>query len=217
MKDFLLRNDTKLLFRNDPTTDLVKLTAGKKVLFVYGGGSVKKNGCYEDIKNAIDQSGGTFYEASHSSRERSAIETGINLALENQIDFIIGAGGASVMDCAKLIAFGTCHKEDWWTYVKEKNPYGLDKIPLILIPTYPSSGSEYGLGAVAIDSKTDDFGTAFGIPADYAILVPKYSLSLGKELTAYIGLVTLVQLSASVIVDKILYPMMLVFLSFVMF
>ena len=106
------------------------------------------------------------------------------------------------MDCAKLIAFGSCHKEDWWSYVKEKNPYDLDKLPLILIPTYPSSGSEYGLGAVAIDSKNDDFGTAFGIPADYAILVPKYSLSLGKELTAYTGLVTLVQLSASVIGDK---------------
>ena len=47
MKDFMLRNDTKLLFRNDPTADLAELTAGKKVLFVYGGGSVKKNGCYD--------------------------------------------------------------------------------------------------------------------------------------------------------------------------
>ena len=70
------------------------------------------------------------------------------------------------------------------------------------MPTYPSSGSEYGLGAVSVDPQADDFGTAFGIPADYAILVPKYSLSLGKELTAYTGLVTLVQLSASVLGDK---------------
>lgn len=42
MKDFQLRNDTKLLFRNNPTVDLTALTAGKKVLFVYGGGSAKK-------------------------------------------------------------------------------------------------------------------------------------------------------------------------------
>lgn len=63
MKDFELRNDTKLLFRNDPVADLIELTAGKKVLFVYGGGSVKRNGCYEDVKNAVAGKGGAFYEA----------------------------------------------------------------------------------------------------------------------------------------------------------
>ncbi|MEY8335866.1 iron-containing alcohol dehydrogenase [Lachnospiraceae bacterium 47-T17] len=220
MKDFQLRNDTKLLFRNDPAKDLQELTAGKKALFVYGGGSVKRNGCYDDVKNAITKSGGTLYEAGGSSRERKDIETGIRIAKENQVDLIVGAGGASVMDCAKLIAFGVCHTEDLWDFVKgkapcghtlmpgktgnnrEKNPYGLEKLPLILMPTYPSSGSEYGLGAVSVDTQADDFGTAYGIAADYAVLVPKYSLSLGQEMTAYTGLVTLVQLSASTIGDK---------------
>ncbi len=202
MNDFDLRNDTRLLFRNDPTADLARLTAGKRVLFVYGGGSVKKNGCYEEVKHAVAQGGGTLYEAGNSSRERSAIEAGIHMALEKQVELIIGAGGASVMDCAKLIAFDAKHEADWWDYVKGKDPYGLQKLPLILMPTYPSSGSEYGLGAASVDTPTDDFGTAFGIAADHALLVPKYALSLGKELSAYTGLVTLVQLSASVIGDK---------------
>ena len=106
------------------------------------------------------------------------------------------------MDCAKLIAFGSYHSEDIWDYIKgEKNPYGLSKLSLILIPTYPSSGSEYGLGAVCTDSRTGNFGTAYGITADIAILVPKYSMSLDKEMTAYTGLVTLVQLSVSTIGD----------------
>ena len=70
------------------------------------------------------------------------------------------------------------------------------------IPTYPSSGSENGLGAVSADSRTGDFGTAYGIPADYAILCPKYSLTLDKTMTAYTGLVTLIQLSAAIIGDK---------------
>ena len=202
MNDFDLRNDTRLLFRNDPTADLARLTAGKRVLFVYGGGSVKKNGCYEEVKHAVAQGGGILYEAGNSSRERSAIEAGIHMALEKQVELIIGAGGASVMDCAKLIAFGAKHEADWWDYVKGKDPYGLQKLPLILMPTYPSSGSEYGLGAASVATPTDDFGTAFGIAADHALLVPKYALSLGKELSAYTGLVTLVQLSASVIGDK---------------
>lgn len=50
MKDFQLRNNTKLLFRDNPVEDLKNLTRGKKTLFVYGGGSVLKNGCYKDIK-----------------------------------------------------------------------------------------------------------------------------------------------------------------------
>ena len=52
MKDFTLRNDTRLLMRNDPVADLAELTKGRRVLFVYGGGSVKRNGCYDDIVKA---------------------------------------------------------------------------------------------------------------------------------------------------------------------
>lgn len=58
------------------------------------------------------------------------------------------------------------------------------------------------MGAVSADSRTGDFGTAYGITSDTTILVPKHSFSLGKEMTAYTGLVTLVQLSASTIGDR---------------
>lgn len=203
MKDFQLRNDTKLLLRNNPSTDLEALTAGKKVLFVYGGGSVKSNGCYDDIKKAISNSNAELYELGNASRELTDIEAGIQIVKQQHIDLVIGAGGASIMDAAKLIAFGAYHTEDLWDFIKgKKNPYGLEKLPMILIPTYPSSGSEYGLGAVAADVRTNDFGTAYGIAADIALLIPKYSLSLNAEMTTYTGLVTLVQLSASTIGDK---------------
>ncbi len=201
MKDFALRNDTRLVFRNDPREQLEQVTRGRKTLFVYGGGSVKKNGCYDDVKKAAE-SGGTFFEYAGASRELKRIREGIRLAEEKGVDLIIGAGGASVMDCTKLIAFGVCHQEDLWDYIGGgKNPYGLKKVPLVLIPTYPSSGSEFGLGAVAEDTDTGRFGTAYGITADLALLTPKYSLSLNAEMTAYSALVTLVQLSASTIGD----------------
>lgn len=120
MKDFSLRNDTKLWLRNDPVNDLKGLTAEKRVLFVYSN-SVKKSGCYEDVKSAMSDNGGTLFEAGNSSREKPSIETGIKLIKENNIDLIIGAGGASVMDSAKLMAFGVLH-DDWWDYAKGKTP-----------------------------------------------------------------------------------------------
>lgn len=202
MKDFIFRNDTKLLFRNDIRTTLVEITKGHKVMFVYGGGSVKRNGCYDDIVQSLNEADIPFVEYGDSSREFAKIQEGIRVAKTNGITMIIGVGGASVMDSAKLMAFGFYHEADLWDYVKGKNPYGLEHLPLALIPTYPSSGSENGLGAVSVDSRTGDFGTAYGIAADYAILCPRYSLTLDREMTTYTGLVTLVQLSACILGDK---------------
>ena len=202
MKDFIYRNDTKLFFRNDIRETLLNVTKGHKVMFVYGSGSVKRNGCHNDIVQTLTEARIPFVEYGDSSREFAQIQEGIRLAKANGVTMIIGAGGASVMDSAKLMAFGFCHESDLWEYVKGKQSYGLERLPLALIPTYPSSGSENGLGAVSIDSRTGDFGIAYGIPADYAILCPKYSLTLSKEMTTYTGLVTLVQLSACVLGDK---------------
>ena len=132
MKDFQLRNDTKLQLCMNPVEKLRKLTGGKRVLFVYGGGSVKKNGCLEDVKKAVSGNGGTLFELENASRERTDIERGIRMAKERRVEMVIGAGGANVMDCAKLIAFGVCHEEEWWEFVKgKKNPYGLTKLSLV--------------------------------------------------------------------------------------
>lgn len=202
MRDFNFRNDTKLLFRNDIRETVSEITKGHKVMLVYGSGSIKQNGCHEDITRTLVDSGIPFIEYGGSSREFEKIEQGIRLAKTNEVTMIIGAGGASVMDSAKLMAFGFYHESDLWDYVKGKPSYGLKRLPLALIPTYPSSGSENGLGAVTVDSRNGDFGTAYGIPADYAILCPRYSLTLDKEMTTYTGLVTLVQLSACVLGDR---------------
>lgn len=203
MKDFVFRNDTKLLFRNDIRESLTEIARNcRKVMFVYGGGSVKRNGCYADVTSALVDAGVEIVEFGGSSREMERITEGIRVARETGVDMVIGAGGASVMDSAKLIAFGCYHEAELPEYLHGRSPYGLERLRVTLIPTYPSSGTENGLGAVAVDSRTGDFGTAYGIPADYALLCPSYSLTLGPELTAYTGLVTLVQLSAGILGDR---------------
>lgn len=202
MKDFIFRNDTKLLFRNDIRPTIAEIAKGHKVMFVYGSGSAKRNGCRDDIVRTLTGQDIPFVEYGGSSREFAKIQEGIRVAKASGVTMIIGAGGAGVMDSAKLMAFGFCHETALWDYVKGKNPYGLERLPLALVPTYPSSGSENGLGAVSVDSRTGDFGTAYGIAADYAILCPKYSLTLDRKMTTYSGLVTLVQLSACILGDR---------------
>lgn len=122
MKDFIFRNDTKLLFRNDIRTAVVEITKGHKVMFVYGGGSVKRNGCYDDIIQSLNEADIPFVEYGGSSREFAKIQEGIRVAKTNGITMIIGVGGASVMDSAKLMAFGFYHESDLWDYVKGKHP-----------------------------------------------------------------------------------------------
>ena len=109
MKDFIFRNDTKLLFRNDIRETIAEVTKGHKVMFVYGSGSVKRNGCYDDIVRTLTDANIPFVEYGAFSREFSKIQEGIRFAKSNGVTLIVGAGGASVMDSAKLMAFGFYH------------------------------------------------------------------------------------------------------------
>ena len=82
------------MYRSDPVRDIAQYVKGKRVLFVYGGGSVKKNGCFDDVRQAVSDGEGEFYELSGASRELSDIERGIKMVRDNSIEMIIGAGGA---------------------------------------------------------------------------------------------------------------------------
>lgn len=200
MQDFEIGNPTKLLFRNDPIEDISTFSKGKKVLFIYGGGSVHKNGCYDDVKKGVLQQSGQFYEFGNASRLISDIQKGVKLCKDNQIDLLIGAGGASVMDATKVISVG-CLNDDYTDKIKDGNGVeNLKHLPFLLIPTYPSSGSEYDNAAVLTEN--NQFFLTWGINPEKALLVPKYALSLNKEMTSYSSLVTLVQVCSFVLGDK---------------
>lgn len=104
------------------------------------------------------------------------------------------------MDATKIISVGNKNPNYFEINKKETGYEGLPHLPLILIPTYPSSGSEYDGFAVALEK--DGFGLAYGISADYCLLIPKYSLSLNHEMTSYSSLVTLIQVSTYFFGDK---------------
>lgn len=88
MKDFQLRNETRLLFRNDPVADLMRLTEKKKVLFVYGSGSAKTNGCYADVIRSVQVNGGMLVELPNASLLSKTMELKWSLGQEEPVSWI---------------------------------------------------------------------------------------------------------------------------------
>ncbi len=100
---------------------LAVLTAGKSALFVYGGGSVR-NGCYDDVKKALESAGGRYMNLGM----RPELKKASGLVKENGIELVIGAGGANIMDCAKADCIWYLIIQMIFSGVKAENPlYGL--------------------------------------------------------------------------------------------
>jgi alcohol dehydrogenase len=145
VENFTFKNETKIIFgrgtENDVGSEILKF--GKKVLFHYGGGSIKKSGLYEKIIKSLKDSGLTVFELSGVKPNPvvSLIREGIKICRENNIDFILAAGGGSVIDSAKGISMGVGYKGDVWDFF-EGNAKLESAVPLGVIVTIPAAGSE---------------------------------------------------------------------------
>ncbi len=191
MRDFEFHTPVKVIFGRNKITEVEKLCAGKRVMLVYGGKSLKRNGTYDTLMTLLNKANAKVTE--YGGQVSAAMEMnqkGIAIAKENHIEVVIGVGGAIAMDMAKVIAFGAKHDnlETYlgnWSIVNDE-----EKLTTILIPTYPSTGSE--TDAV---SDIEDAKSLIGVYADYAILDPTLTFSLDRRNTAYSALVTFIQAS----------------------
>ncbi len=122
MKNFIYQNPTKILFGKDTTDCLTEemKSWGKNVLFVYGGGSIKKNGLYDRVRRQLGDK--NVYELSgvDPNPRLTTVRQGIQICREKQIDFILAVGGGSVIDCAKAISIGALYEGDVWDFYKGK-------------------------------------------------------------------------------------------------
>ena len=186
MKDFMLRNDTKLLFRNDPTADLAELTAGKKVLFVYGGGSIKKNGIYDQVVAVLKECGKEIFEDGGVMPNPTVekLAEGCQIARDNQVDFILAVGGGSVCDYSKAVSVSAyCEDDPWEKYYIRFEDVTCKTIPVGCVLTMVGTGSEMNGGAVITNHKQKlKIGHVFGdnVFPKFSILNPKFTYSLPK-------------------------------------
>ena len=152
LKDFVYYNPTKIYFGKNSMDNLeIELkNYGKKVLFVYGGGSIKRSGLYDKVIECLKNTNKTIYELSDvlPNPTYAKMMVGANIVKKEKINLILAVGGGSVIDCAKGIAAGAKAKNPWRSFWIKNKPTPKKLCPIGCILTMTGTGSEMNGGSV---------------------------------------------------------------------
>lgn len=153
---------------------------GKTVMLAYGGGSVKKNGIYDEITGILRKAGKDIVEFAGimPNPTYTKVQEGAALARENHVDLILAVGGGSVIDCCKIIAAQAKTDQDMWEMEFEDHQYLDEWIPMVAVVTASGTGSEMNNGAVITNNEKKIKAGLMGAYADFALLDPSYTNSL---------------------------------------
>ena len=188
--NFTYCNPTKLYFGKEALKGLNKELPkyGKNVLLVYGGGSIKKSGIYDEIVKILKDNGKEIFEDAGVMPNPTVekLNEGMEIARKSKADFILAVGGGSVCDYAKAVSVSVNCKEDAWEkyYIRFED---VDKetkiIPIGCVLTMVGTGSEMNGGSVITNhSQKLKIGHVFGenVFPKFSILNPEYTFTLPK-------------------------------------
>ncbi len=183
MNNFIYENKTKVYFGKGCAKEyLVSLLKGygNNVLLAYGGGSVKKNGVYDEMMRYLSNAGKTVTEffGIMSNPTYAKVQEGATLAREHQIDLILAVGGGSVIDCCKIVSAQAKIDCDLWSMEFDCHTYPSEFIPIIAIVTASGTGAEMNNGAVITNEERMIKAGMLGAQAEIAMIDPSYALSL---------------------------------------
>lgn len=188
MNNFIFENSTKVFFGKGCVKEYLSCLLshyGKNIMFCYDGGSIRKNGIYDEILATLKKADKTVIEFSGipSNPTYSKVLEGIKLAKESKADLILAVGGGSVMDCCKAISLGAKYDGDIWSdFWARLGIINFKPLPLGIVVTASGTGSECNGGAVITNEelkiKTGRDYTQLN--AKFAMLDPAYTYSVPK-------------------------------------
>lgn len=186
--NFSYVNPTKLYFGEGSLARLKDELPkyGKKVMLIYGGGSIKKNGIYDEIIKILTTHGKEVFEDAGvlPNPTIEKLYEGCKIAKENNIDFILAVGGGSVCDYAKAVSVSAhCEKDPWEKYYLKMEDVECEIIPVGCVLTMVGTGSEMNGGAVITNHEQKlKIGHIFGenVYPKFSILDPTYTYTLPK-------------------------------------
>lgn len=181
--NFVYCNPTKLIFGPDSLNSLGNELEkyGKKIMLVYGGGSIKKTGLYDKIISILSECGKTVVEDGGvmPNPTYEKLKEGMKIARENKVDFILAVGGGSVIDYSKAVSVSAyCEEDPWEKYFVRFEDVSCKIIPVGSVLTMVGTGSEMNGGSVITNrEQMMKVGHVFG-----ENVFPKFSI-LNPELT----------------------------------
>lgn len=177
MNNFIFQNPTRLIFGQGMIAQLSKeIPADKKVMITFGGGSVKKNGVYEQVIEALKGYDITEFWGIEPNPSIETLRKAIALGKEKNIDYLLAVGGGSVLDGTKLISAGLLYDGDAWDLVQKGSS---DKtIPMGTVLTIPATGSEMNSGAVISRHETQEKYPFYSNYPVFSILDPTVTFTL---------------------------------------
>jgi len=190
MNNFSYCNPTKLIFGKDTVQAITKEVPqyGKRVLLVYGGGSIKRNGLYEDVLKQLKLIDAEVFELEgvEPNPRITSARKGVEICKAHNIDFLLAVGGGSVIDCTKLIAAGAKYEGDPWDLVTKKAMVK-DALPFGTVLTLAATGSEMNSGSVITNWETKEkfgWGSPLTFPK-FSILDPQNTYTVPLNHTVY--------------------------------
>lgn len=188
MNAFELYNPTKLIFGADKVKQLGELVKpyGTRILLVYGGGSIKKSGLYDDVLFRLNEIGATVHELPgiEPNPRLTTVNKGIDICRTEKIEFVLAVGGGSVLDAAKAIAAGAKHGGDVWDFTIHRATIQ-DALPIGTVLTLAATGSEMNGNAVISNWETKQkrgMGSKLIYPK-FSILDPKLTYTVPVDQT----------------------------------
>ncbi|MBS5431472.1 MAG: iron-containing alcohol dehydrogenase [Lachnospiraceae bacterium] len=185
--NFAYCNPTKLYFGEDSLNYLNDELAkyGKNVVLIYGGGSIKKNGIYDEVIRILKDNGKNVAEISGVMPNPTVgkLYEGVQTARDHHADFLLAVGGGSVCDYAKAVSVSVnCEEDPWEKYYIRFEESSCETLPVGCVLTMVGTGSEMNAGAVITNPETKQkIGHVFAdekIMPKFAVLNPRYTLTL---------------------------------------
>ncbi len=191
MNNFTYYNPTKIEFGKEKENNIGSYLAEagiKKVLFLYGTGSIQKSGLYDKIIHSLNKSNIEFVELCGvvSNPLLSKVNEGIKLSKEHKIEAILGVGGGSVADSAKAIAAGAKYDGDVWDFFINKAQIN-EALPVFTVMTLSATASEMNGNSVIINDDTKQkysIGSVLVNPV-LSVINPELMKTVTPEYLAY--------------------------------
>ncbi len=191
MENFVFHNPTRLIFGRGQLAQLPREIEryGKKVLLVYGGGSIRRTGLYDEVTGILREAGAEVFElpgVEPNPRLRT-VQEGVGICKRETVDFILAVGGGSVIDCVKAIAVGALYDGDVWEVITRRGQ-ATGALPFGTVLTLAATGSEMNPGSVITNWETKEkVGWAappYSYPA-FSICDPAYTFTVPRDQTVY--------------------------------